>query len=198
MSPFRAVASAYLFQQPNNCFNHVQKAVGWEVLRWLWVQPMVHFWGRCTTHYGTYLSGLGMFTGATIWLLTHSQVMFQIVHSLGPKSHPFAVAVPSVPPSGHDGLVKARACGRGTEAEALEGFVYYFYLLLWRFFGGVCVCVLFFFGLPFKATQKRGSIKKRPQKYRRTSSMATFTTERNAPAFRGRSTNSGIHIVHSL
>ena len=35
----------------------------------------IPFWGRCTTHFRTYFSGwIGMFTGGTIWPLTHGQV----------------------------------------------------------------------------------------------------------------------------
>ena len=33
-------------------------------------KPMVPFWGRCTTH----LVENGMFTGGTIWMLTHGHV----------------------------------------------------------------------------------------------------------------------------
>ena len=37
--------------------------------------PMVPFWGRCTTYFRTYFSGwIGIFTGGTIWLLTHGHV----------------------------------------------------------------------------------------------------------------------------
>ena len=46
--------------------------------RWLWVKTNgTTFRGRCTTHFRTYFSGwIGMFTGGTIWLLTHGQVFF--------------------------------------------------------------------------------------------------------------------------
>ena len=43
---------------------------------WLWVKTDgIPFWGfRCTTHFRTYFSGwIGMFTGGTIWTLTHGQ-----------------------------------------------------------------------------------------------------------------------------
>ena len=36
-------------------------------------KAMVPFWGRCTTHFRTYFSGIGRFTGGTIWILTHGQ-----------------------------------------------------------------------------------------------------------------------------
>ena len=41
---------------------------------WLWLsKPRLHFGvGQFTTHFKTYFSGwIGMFTGGTIWLLTH-------------------------------------------------------------------------------------------------------------------------------
>ena len=35
----------------------------------------IPFWARCTTHFRTYFRGrIGMFTGDTIWLLTHGQI----------------------------------------------------------------------------------------------------------------------------
>ena len=37
---------------------------------WLWVPC----WGRCTTHFRTYFSGIGMFTGGTIGILTHGHM----------------------------------------------------------------------------------------------------------------------------
>ena len=42
---------------------------------WLWVKTnRIPFWGRCTTHFRTYFSGwIGMFTGGTIWILTHGR-----------------------------------------------------------------------------------------------------------------------------
>ena len=34
--------------------------------RWLWVKTNgIPFWGRCTTHFRTYFSVIGMFTGGT-------------------------------------------------------------------------------------------------------------------------------------
>ena len=38
--------------------------------KWLWVKPMLPFWGRCTTHFRTHFSG----DWGTIWLLTHGQI----------------------------------------------------------------------------------------------------------------------------
>ena len=48
---------------------------GW--CKWPWFKTnRIPFWGfRCTTHFRTYFSGwIGMFTGATIWVLTHGQM----------------------------------------------------------------------------------------------------------------------------
>ena len=43
---------------------------------WLWVKTNgIPFWGRCTTHFRTYFSGwIGMFTGGTVWILTHGHI----------------------------------------------------------------------------------------------------------------------------
>ena len=42
---------------------------------WHGSKPMVPFWGRCTTHFRTYFSGwIGIFTGGTIWILTHGDL----------------------------------------------------------------------------------------------------------------------------
>ena len=40
---------------------------------WLWVKTNgILIWGRCTTHFSRDFSGwIGMFTGGTIWILTH-------------------------------------------------------------------------------------------------------------------------------
>ena len=46
---------------------------------WLWVKTNgIPFWGRCTTHLKSILVGIGMFTGNTIWILTHGHVEFGI------------------------------------------------------------------------------------------------------------------------
>ena len=43
---------------------------------WPWANTNgIPFWGRCNTHFRTYSSGwIEMFTGVTIWVLTHSQM----------------------------------------------------------------------------------------------------------------------------
>ena len=50
------------------------------------------FWARCTTHFRTYFSGWsGMFTGGTIWVLTHGHILkhplFEQPPFLGPHPH---------------------------------------------------------------------------------------------------------------
>ena len=52
--------------------------VGWEGgadIIWLWVKTNgIPFWARCTTHFRTYFTGIGMFTGGMIWILTHGHM----------------------------------------------------------------------------------------------------------------------------
>ena len=48
----------------------------WDRSNWLWVKTNgIPFWDRCTTHFRTcILVGIGMFTGGTIWVLTHGHL----------------------------------------------------------------------------------------------------------------------------
>ena len=54
---------------------------------WLWVKTNgIPFWlvGEFTTHFRTYFSGwIGMFTGGTIWLLTHGHICRQSATEVG-------------------------------------------------------------------------------------------------------------------
>ena len=43
-------------------------------------KPMVPFWGRCTTHLFYFSGWIGMFTGGTIWILTHGQMRVCLPH----------------------------------------------------------------------------------------------------------------------
>ena len=38
-------------------------------------KPLVPFWGRSTTHFSLFFAGIGMFTGGTIWILTHTHMV---------------------------------------------------------------------------------------------------------------------------
>ena len=60
------MASQLVFQLLRGRFGEMQ------ITKWLWLsKPMGHFGGR--VHQST-LVGIGMFTGGTIWILTHAQV----------------------------------------------------------------------------------------------------------------------------